>query len=422
MSTVNSNAVAGEAAQDVDVEFVYNKINNAMSHFDRIFGNVVTISRDAHDQRNQSTVLVDASLFDVNQNEAIIQLSGYLTSIFGHIQTVRLKAVHNRCSMKDVNVAFETPADQEEATAKLRKRISLLQDMLVQEINKSEELETSLRKSEADLLSATDAKNDLQRKLERLQKRERIMGVSGVSTSESLVSSVSFEAQPQLPTAESTLVGNPSDLLGRYVRKQFDKRKYFGVITSFEAPFFMVIYEDGDREEIDSKELKDILWEGTVPTGNKSLLARHEKLYIESQAKEETTSSVSSTSHKSNRKSKSTTSSGSKSSANSSLPPDDIISPPMDLGTVATRVEEGHTSSTAETTRSPNSSSSSDQSEENFQVHRGNHALASFTLTHPMQLSQGTRLKRLRDIDDYNEEEDEGVKRSKILIDLSSDD
>lgn len=392
MSTVNSSTFAGEAAQDVDVEFVYNKINNAMSHFDRLFGNIVTISRDAHDQRNQSTVLVDASLFDVDQNEAIVQLSGYLTSIFGHIQTVRLKALHSRCSMKDVNVVFEAPQDHEETTAKLRKRISLLQDMLVQEINKSEELETGLRKSEADLLSATDAKNDLQRKLERLQKRERIMGVSGISTSESAVGSVSFEAQPQLP-AEVTLMDNPYDLLGRYVRKQFDKRKYFGVITSFAAPFFMVIYEDGDREEIDSKELKDIMWEGTVPTGNKGLLARHEKLYIESQAKEETTSSVSSTSHKSNRKSKPAASSGSKTSVYPSPPQDEIMSPPMDLGTLSTRVGdvlEEQTSSTAETTKSPISGSSSAQSEENFQVLHCSHALVSLTLTpdrHPMQIS-----------------------------------
>lgn len=383
MSTVNSSSLAGEAAQDVDVEFVYNKINNAMSHFDRLFGNVVTISRDSHDQRNQSAVLVDASLFDVDQNEAIVQLSGYLTSIFGHIQTVRLKALHSRCSMKDVNVVFEAPRDQEETTAKLRKRISLLQDMLVQEINKSEELEASLRKSEADLLSATDAKSDLQRKLERLQKRERIMGVSGISTAESAVGSVSFEAQPQLP-AEETLVDNPYDLLGRYVRKQFDKRKYFGVIISFEAPFFMVIYEDGDREEIDSKELKDIMWEGTVPTGNKGLLARHKKLYVESQAKEDTTSSVSSTSHKSNRKSKSVASSGSRTSVYPSKPQDEIISP---LGAISTRVGdalEEHTSSTAETTKSPNSSSSSAHSEENFQVLHSSHALLAFTLTaHP---------------------------------------
>lgn len=378
MSTVNSSNFAGEAAQFVDVEFVYTKMNDAMAHFDRIFGNIVTISRDTHDHRSQSTVLVDASLFDVDQSEAIVQLSGYLTSIFGHIQSVRLKAIHKHSSVKDIDVVFEAPEDREEKTAKLRKRITLLQDMLVQEINKSEELETSLRKSEADLLSATDAKNDLQRKLDRLQKRERIMGASGISTSESVVSSVTFEAPPRIP-AEESLLGDPNELLGRYVRKQFDKRKYFGVITSFEAPFFMVIYEDGDREEIDSKELKDILWEGVVPTGNKSLLARHEKLYIESKVKEESTAKkeepTSSSSHKSNRKPKSTASnSGSKIPSVQPLEPqNDVTTPQMGLGTLPaeargiTQNQEEHTSTT-ETTKSPNSSPSSAQSEDNFQV------------------------------------------------------
>ncbi len=269
------------ASSSLSVDFLYTKVHNAMSKFDKIFGNIVTICKDIHDQRINSEVLVDGSLFSVDQCEAIVQLSGYLSSIFEHIQLVRVNSLHEKSVFNNIPITFNHNQNvvMEDQVTKMHMKISLLQDMLIQEMNKSEELEISLRSSEAELLAVTEEKAELQKKIEKLTRK---IGDENMH-SNSYPRSISHNPSTSDKTKQSNLANqNPESFVGRYIRKQFDNRKYFGIISSYSTPFFLVIYEDGDREELDLKEATDLLWEGIIPSTNKNAIARHEKLYLDS--------------------------------------------------------------------------------------------------------------------------------------------
>jgi hypothetical protein len=48
--------------------------------------------------------------------------------------------------------------------------------------------------------------------------------------------------------------------IGSYVRKKFGSNFFFGLIVSFDSPFYKIVYEDGDEEEGATGDISKIYW------------------------------------------------------------------------------------------------------------------------------------------------------------------
>jgi hypothetical protein len=48
--------------------------------------------------------------------------------------------------------------------------------------------------------------------------------------------------------------------IGSYVRKKFGSNFFFGLIVSFDSPFYKIVYEDGDEEEGAGGDISKIYW------------------------------------------------------------------------------------------------------------------------------------------------------------------
>ena len=54
-------------------------------------------------------------------------------------------------------------------------------------------------------------------------------------------------------------VNNPQNFIGRRVRRKFGETFYIGNITDYDKPYFNVLYEDGDEEDMNLKEVQRFL-------------------------------------------------------------------------------------------------------------------------------------------------------------------
>lgn len=52
------------------------------------------------------------------------------------------------------------------------------------------------------------------------------------------------------------------DLIGQTVAKNFDEGEFIGTVQSYNHPYYNVVYEDGDTEELTKKQLEKILLKG----------------------------------------------------------------------------------------------------------------------------------------------------------------
>jgi len=57
----------------------------------------------------------------------------------------------------------------------------------------------------------------------------------------------------------------------------FDGKAFFGMVVSFNHPFFSIVYEDADFEEVSKSDLKKVLWEGMVPMHRQQACIKHAK-------------------------------------------------------------------------------------------------------------------------------------------------
>ena len=66
------------------------------------------------------------------------------------------------------------------------------------------------------------------------------------------------DSRPQRKAAPQD-VNNPNNFIGRRVRKKFGETFYIGNITGFDKPYFQILYEDGDEEELNLNQVKRFL-------------------------------------------------------------------------------------------------------------------------------------------------------------------
>ena len=54
-------------------------------------------------------------------------------------------------------------------------------------------------------------------------------------------------------------------LLHQFIRKKFKTKYFYGIVLSYDKPYYKVAYEDDDEEELSKTEVKKLLWTKPVP-------------------------------------------------------------------------------------------------------------------------------------------------------------
>jgi biotin carboxyl carrier protein len=259
-------------ADELNIDQLYKLCIQCVDHFDSVFFDIVRLNKEFKGAEVKSQIGSAISRNDVSdsQCEVIVQLSGFLRSIFIQVEAAKLKDLKDQSSLKCLNIQFPALKLQEESVIALNRKITLLQDMLVNELNRSENLENDLRKVENELLDMTDRRDKLQnnkakdhsstitstthtttrlqvqhpnqliappahpiKEEEQQQQQESRPHRSTANiTTATTVTATTTQAKEETPT--------PSSHVGKFVRKQFDVKKYFGVVKCFKDPWFLV--------------------------------------------------------------------------------------------------------------------------------------------------------------------------------------
>lgn len=186
------------------------------------------------DTSSSSHVLLHAQSFTGSQCLQIQHLSGHLTNIRNSVR--RLHILHNRkkrgrrndSSVESDEVFLQTKlTESNNINALMSLQMSAIKNYLMNEINRSEEADRLLHEKEKDLVEMTVQRDDFRKKFNEqhsklIARPDRLDQIWSGSISDCDVN------------------GARKNLVGSYIRKEFDKEFYFGLVVLFEAPFFKV--------------------------------------------------------------------------------------------------------------------------------------------------------------------------------------
>lgn len=221
---------------------------------------------------------------------------------------------------------------QKEHEAKLLKQICALQNFLVNELNRSEDAEVGIKKKELELVDMTADRNNYRKQCQQLRERQQGVGKGSVGVvvpvgavpkvgtgtgpkagagteiatftryreGSDVPDNISSTKPPAAPSSSSnlplravrvpvhtslpppaTLPGtteheSPANLyLGKFVRKRFGADYFFGWVVSYHRPFFKVVYDDSDIEDMTLMEVQRDYWSDPVPSTRSEQCRRH---------------------------------------------------------------------------------------------------------------------------------------------------
>ena len=186
------------------------------------------------DPSSSSHVLLHAKSFTGSQCLQIQHLSGHLTNIRNSVR--RLHILHNRkkrgrrsdSSVESDDVFLQTKlTESNNINALMSMQMSAIKNYLMNEINRSEDADRLLHEKEKDLVEMTVQRDDFRKKSNEqhsklIARPDRLDQIWSGSISDCDVN------------------GARKNLVGSYIRKEFDKEFYFGLVVLFEAPFYKV--------------------------------------------------------------------------------------------------------------------------------------------------------------------------------------
>lgn len=231
----------GKADEDsnLKVNYVYEQMNQALTLFNQIFVDIAQTNGGAVANRKEEIEIHHYNLSGP-QNNALTQLYGFLVSVQEHAHAVRLKGIHHSSKLKSIPLTFPDPSDKIESMAALQKRVFLLQEYLVQELNKSEKQGLKLGQIEAKLLQYEE-RDDRALKTGRRVDVKASEPISAVGALTGRQKELKAKAEVASRNVEPDPTENHEYYFGRYARKAFDGKRYFGLIVGFDEYFQVII-------------------------------------------------------------------------------------------------------------------------------------------------------------------------------------
>lgn len=134
------------------------------------------------------------------------------------------------------------------------KKNALLKDLLVNELNRSEEVDRQMSNTNDVINTMSSTIALVKRKNQTLEEEHRKVK-SKLQRLEEGVGSSGQSVDGSVATAEDDHEPEPS-YIGRYIYKSFPPDGHFvGYVVSFKRPYYRVVYEDGDMEDMIRKEV-----------------------------------------------------------------------------------------------------------------------------------------------------------------------
>eukprot|EP01038_Epipyxis_sp_PR26KG_P008606 gene8606-11630_t len=310
-----------------------NNINEAIELFDRIFYYIAPTNTINLYPNNNNTgkvnnindfpgISLNPNTISPKQLDAIKQLSGFLINCKTTIDNMRLKELSNSSNnfnnfipVQDSIELFHSPTSlplsmtltpfeyikqNQQKEKRLQSTITILQEYLVNELNRSEELELKLKAKDIELLQVADEKHELEKKYLKKKsgmsngtlynydvsdaENEDIIVLDDFNESKETVilngksvANNSTKVSIKTKTKQKSKTTDPSTFIGRHIRKKFNNEMFFGLVTRYVAPFYEVVYEDADFEELATYEIKELLWLGSISSIKIEQCRKHAK-------------------------------------------------------------------------------------------------------------------------------------------------
>lgn len=235
----------------------FENIDDAILLFDEIFCDIAPIKKNnKNGQVGTSKSTISRSVLTARQCESIKHLSGFLQTAKEATDMIRYYKEEKVLNDLEKKVMFLDSMIDEKNRAEKRdaKRISAVREYLIKELNRSDSLEKMLQIKESELVLITAEKSKLEKILQKNSHPELENNFQKVPDIKDIV---------------------PKDMIGRFVRKPFGKDHFFGIVSSFSAPFFKIVYEDTDEEEMTLSELMKNLWAHQVPSAKMMQCQKH---------------------------------------------------------------------------------------------------------------------------------------------------
>ena len=181
--------------------------------------------------------------FTGSQCLQIQHLSGHLSNIGNSVR--RLHILHNRKKRGNRNddkavsdnVFLQTKlTESNNLNALMSMQMSAIKNYLVNEINRSEEADKLLHEKENALVEMTVQRDDFRKK--SIEQNLKLAAGLDCADQNYLKSA---SASTSIYDIQHDVSGVRKNLVGVYIRKEFDMEYYFGLVVLFRAPFYKVL-------------------------------------------------------------------------------------------------------------------------------------------------------------------------------------
>lgn len=204
--------------------------------FNSLFGKITTIQSNHNHIKSVNPVHeINSSTLTSDQKHAIKQLAGVLMDMSVIIPSMsKTSSIDSSDNIEKVAELDQHTVNHNLLERKQKRTISALQDYLYQELTRCEELESKLQAKEMELVNVVVERDKY------LKKCQQENLISSQSHSRAISSSLNQSATSAKANFDELDTFTPQEWIGRYIRKGFGSSYYFGIVVSYDAPYFKV--------------------------------------------------------------------------------------------------------------------------------------------------------------------------------------
>lgn len=243
----------------VDVVTAASEADTAARLFHSLFRS--TIAESAAKPYNSTLEIEDSedipciSKLEGEQAETVLNAWGHLNNTKSTLET----ALRANFSKRAPDELYKLCLNEIYRLRKLllgeSKKNALLKDLLVNELNRSEAVEGQLSNTNDVINTMTSTIALVKRKNQTLEDEHRRVKARLARLEESGAGGSGQSVDGSVATTDEDNEPEPS-YIGRYIYKSFPPDGHFvGFVVSFKKPYYRVVYEDGDMEDMVRKEV-----------------------------------------------------------------------------------------------------------------------------------------------------------------------
>jgi hypothetical protein len=213
---------------------VMNSLRVLIEKFDTLFSNIATVNLN-HSTKSNQNLKLSFEIHELSDRKclAVKELAGLLAGIQ---QQLLVSPFVGGSSVYQPQSALPSGGSKE---AELTKTVYLLREYLVMELNRSESAQQRLIEVEQELVQMTLQRDALQKKLNRMESQRG--GSFPLTITSAVPGTMRYAAADTESSSNAANVGSASfssghisSGVGAYVRKQFGKSHFFGLIVDYD--------------------------------------------------------------------------------------------------------------------------------------------------------------------------------------------